>query len=207
MNHRSLNLFGLIAPIWLLVGVTVAGILYPGYSHYNQAMSELHAIGSPIQSISPFINNYPLGILFIGFGLFLFSSIKNAPSKVSSVMIIFHGLGSITAGYFPCDEGCNPESTSFNQTMHGVGAVIMTLTFLIVPAIWAFISKKVLNNKWFGWVSIACVLFQIAIMPLMGQALESGVGFGLYQRFGYGIPMIWLLLFSALLLKRIGHPS
>jgi hypothetical membrane protein len=67
-NIKILNRFGMIAPFWLVVGVTLAGALYPGYSHYNQAMSELHAIGSPVQNVSPFINNYPLGVLLIGFG-------------------------------------------------------------------------------------------------------------------------------------------
>ena len=54
---------GMIIPLWLLVGVTVAGVMNPGYSHINQAMSELGAEGSPTHFISPVINNYSLGIL------------------------------------------------------------------------------------------------------------------------------------------------
>ncbi|NRB38033.1 MAG: DUF998 domain-containing protein [Pseudomonadales bacterium] len=201
MNSKVLNLFGLIAPFWLLLGVTIAGAMYPGYSHYQQAMSELHALGSPVAFISPFINNYPLGLLFIGFGFFVFSSFKSIAVKISAVMIILHGIGSIIAGFFPCDVGCHPESDSFNQAMHGVGAVIMTLTFLLVPAMWAYLAGSEFKLRWFAWLSLFCVLAQIALMPLMGQALESGEGFGLYQRIAYAIPMSWLLVFSSLLLR------
>jgi len=201
MKSKTLNVFGLIAPVWLVVGVALAGALYPGYSHFEQAMSELHALGSPVQSLSPLINNYPLGILFAGFGLFVFSIFKHKAAKVSAVMIILHGVGSILAGYFPCDVGCNPDSTSLNQTLHGIGGLIMLVTLLIAPAIWIFIARKVLAASWFGWISVVCVLLQLAVVPLMAAALDSGEGFGFYQRIAYGIPLIWLFLFAALLLK------
>lgn len=62
---------GMIIPFWLFLGVLVAGALNPGYSHIHQAMSELGAEGSATQFISPLINNFPLGILFIAFGFYL----------------------------------------------------------------------------------------------------------------------------------------
>ena len=208
MNSKTLNVFGLIAPVWLVVGVALAGALYPGYSHFDQAMSELHALGSPVQSLSPLINNYPLGILFIGFGVFVFSALGHKAAKASAVMMIFHGVGSIMAGYFPCDAGCNPDSTSLNQTLHGIGGLIMLITFLIAPAIWVFIARKVIVARWFSWASAVCVLLQLMVVPLMEGSLESGEGFGFYQRIAYGIPLVWLFLLAALLLKdqnRLGN--
>ena len=32
---------GLITPLWLALGVAIAGAMYPGYSHVDQAMSLL----------------------------------------------------------------------------------------------------------------------------------------------------------------------
>jgi hypothetical protein len=164
--------------------------MYPEYSHFNQAMSELHAIGSPTQTISPFLNNYPLGIFFIGFGFFVYFLFSSPAAKISAAMIILHGLGSIVAGYFPCDTHCNPESTLKSQAIHGASAVIMTITFLIAPAIWVFLSKKLIGIGWFAWASLACLAVQILLMPVMAYVLESGVGFGLIQRIAYGVPLL-----------------
>ena len=71
---------GLLAPIWLLLGVALAGSFYPEYSHFNQAMSELGAKGSPTHALSPLLNNYPLAVLFVLFGI---GVIKTFPTSNS----------------------------------------------------------------------------------------------------------------------------
>lgn len=55
---------GIAASIWLITGVYVASLFYPQYSHTRQFCSELGATGSPTHTLSPLINNYPLGLLF-----------------------------------------------------------------------------------------------------------------------------------------------
>lgn len=76
---KKLSLYsGIVIPIWLFIGVAIAGAMNPGYSHVNQAMSELGAKGAVTHIISPIINNFPLGILFIAFGLYTISTFKNS---------------------------------------------------------------------------------------------------------------------------------
>tara|TARA_Y100001951_G_C11244149_1_gene242356 strand:- start:265 stop:435 length:171 start_codon:yes stop_codon:yes gene_type:complete len=48
---------GMLIPVWLFCGVLIAGSLYPGYSHVDQAMSELGALEAPTHQLSPIINN------------------------------------------------------------------------------------------------------------------------------------------------------
>ena len=61
-------LSGLIAMVWLIIGVYIASRFYPNYDHAKQFCSELGASGSPTEKLSPRINNYPLGLLFCLFG-------------------------------------------------------------------------------------------------------------------------------------------
>jgi hypothetical protein len=70
----------------MLVSVTLSGIIYPRYNHVHQAMSELHAIGSPIEFIAPFLNHYPLAILFAGFGYYVADHFDSAAAKLSGFM-------------------------------------------------------------------------------------------------------------------------
>ena len=199
-SPRALCYFGLIAPIWLLVGVTYSGMIYPGFSHIDQAMSELHAVASPIERIAPFINHYPLSILFAGFGCYVMSYFSNRAAKVSGFLILLHGVATFSAGFFPCDVGCVPEMPSTSHVVHGLSGLVVLLTLVIAPAIWAFISTRELQIVWFGWFSAAVVLGQILMMIPTIQAVTTGEKFGLYQRFAYSVPLTWLFVFAVVLI-------
>ncbi|MFL0798732.1 MAG: DUF998 domain-containing protein [Cellvibrionaceae bacterium] len=198
-----LNITGLIIPFWLILGVIITSNFYPGYSHFHYAMSQLGASGSPTEFFSRFINNYPLGVLFIAFGIGVIKTLSESRlSEFSGFLLIAHGIGSIGAGYFPCDAGCNPSDPSFNQNMHNLFGLIMALSLLIANAIWIYLSHRLLNKKWFTLFSLACCFIAIAALPAMGMAIEKGEGFGLYQRINYGISVIWVSVLAFILLKR-----
>ncbi len=198
---RVLCYFGLLAPLWIIGSVTYSGMIYPGYSHIDQVMSELHAVGSPIEKIAPFINHYPLSILLGGFGCFVMSYFSSRAAKVSGLLILLHGIATFSAGYFPCDVGCDPESTSFSQVLHGLSGLLIFLTFLAAPAIWIWISKRELQLVWFGWLSAAVVLGQLLMMIPMMDSISTGRSIGLYQRLAYSLPLTWLFLFALILIS------
>lgn len=196
--------FGIIIPLWLGLGVFATGLLYPGYSHVNQAMSELGASGAPTHFISPIINNFPLGILFIVFGIAVIKRFPAHPlSKISGALIFVHGLGSIAAGYFSCDAGCRPESPSISQILHSIAGMVMLLTLLLANGLWIYLGKKLLHNTWFSIFSLLCTLLAISVIPLLGPAIESGRNFGLYQRINYGVSVIWVAGLAYVLFLRI----
>jgi uncharacterized protein DUF998 len=200
LSQRILCSFGLIAPVWMLIGVGYSATIYPGYSHVHQVMSELHATGSPIAAIAPFINHYPLAILFSGFGYFVTTVFDHWLARLTGLLIIVHGVATFTAGYFPCDTGCNPDEPSTSQLLHGFSGLGILLTLLIAPAIWCFISKRELQQRWFGWLSACVVVGQLLLMFPTYQALNSGEYVGLYQRLAYSMPLLWLLVFAVVLL-------
>ncbi|BFM12839.1 hypothetical protein R50072_29920 [Simiduia litorea] len=193
---------GLLAPIWLVVGVTFTGMFYPDYSHYSQAMSELGARGAPTQLLSPLINNYPLAVLFTLFGFGLMKTFpKSMLARVSGALVIVHGFGSMLAGFFSCDRGCDLVSPSIEQNLHNLAGFIMFLSLLLANLLWVFLAKRQLGVKWFVWFSLAVSLFVIALLPLMASAVESGEGFGLYQRLNYGAQALWVFVLAGLMLR------
>ncbi len=197
---RYLYFSGLLIPFWLAIGVIIAGNLYPGYSHLNYAMSQLGAVGSPTQFISPAINNYPLGILFIVFGVSVYRSFSDAKlAKLTGILLVFHGIGSISAGYFPCDAGCNPEVPSLSQNLHNLSGLVMALTLLTASALWVYLSINLVNLKWFSMFSLICTLVALVVIPSMASAMDGGGGFGLYQRINYGASVIWVATLAVVL--------
>lgn len=200
---RTLTYGGLLAPLWLLVGVVVAGSFYPGYSHYRQALSELGATGAPTEFLSPAINNYPLGLLFIGFGVALILRFRavSKPALLSGWLMALHGVGSIGAGYFPCDAGCLPETSSPTQQLHFAAGGIMLLSLVVASGLWWCLSQPLLGRRWFGRLSLLCALAPLALLLPMALAVESGEGAGLWQRLGYGVSVLWVGVLALLLLR------
>ena len=203
MVLRKFSLYaGMIIPVWLFVGVTIAGFMNPGYSHINQAMSELGAEGSATHVLSPIINNFPLGVLFIAFGAYLVSTFKESKLGIASgVMVLIHGIGSILAGYFSCDAGCQPVAPSGSQVLHNISGLVMFLSLTIAGWLWVYLGKRLIRSSAFSWFSFICMAVALVAAFMLPQAVESGHYFGLYQRINYGVSVVWLAGLAYLLLR------
>lgn len=190
---RNLLSLGLLIPIWLFAGVALTALGYPGYSHYDQAMSQLGAQGAPTQAFSAWVNNYPLGLLFILFAAGVarrFASSRLA--LLGALLIALHGLASFATGYWSCDEGCAAAQPSTAQQVHNLAGLIMFLSLTLASALWGFLGKRLLASPGFGRFSVLCTILSVVTVAMMGQAVADGQGFGLYQRLNYGGAVIWV---------------
>ncbi|WP_445360914.1 DUF998 domain-containing protein [Microbulbifer sp. EKSA005] len=181
---------GFISLVWMVVGVTLAGAKYSGYSHSRQFCSELGAVGSPTQKLSPLINNYPLGILFFLFGLHIIQ-IEQAPVVLTiiGVLIIIHGIGTWVAGYFPMDADPYTKTPGLECQIHSWAGMLMLLSLLIAPLLSTFISYFSIEFRLF---STACLLASIYFTVTLKKAYEEKTNPGLHQRLSYGAQLIWL---------------
>ena len=192
-TDRSLLGLGLLIPFWLFAGVSLTSLGYPGYSHLDQAMSQLGAVGAPTHRYSAWVNNFPLGVLF---GLFALGIARRyAGSRlalVSAAFILLHGLASFATGFFSCDEGCAPPQPSISQQIHNIAGLVMFLSLTMASVLWLFLSKRLLSSLGFRWLSALCVILALATVAMMAKSFGNGHGFGLYQRLNYGVSVIWI---------------
>ncbi|QXI40093.1 DUF998 domain-containing protein [Pseudomonas xantholysinigenes] len=190
---RTLLSLGLLIPLWLFTGVTLTALAYPGYSHIDQAMSQLGAVGAPTQWISAWVNNLPLGVLFVLFAIGLARRFAGSRlAQLSAVLIAVHGLASFATGYFACDAGCAPEQPSISQQVHNLAGLVMFLSLTLASALWGWLGKRLLGSPAFGWFSVLCVVLAGVTLAMMGKAFGEGHGFGLYQRLNYAVSVGWV---------------
>lgn len=185
---------GVIASVWIVIGIYLASRFYPGYSHSRQFCSELGASGSPTQKLSPAINNYPLGILFISFGLYL---ITDQNSEVSSIiiggMVATHGLCTWICGFFPMDADPYTENPSCKSKIHSLSGVVMLVSFIIAPAVVILSSAYPYMLRIISFLCIAgCFFFSYKL----AIAFKKRTNPGLHQRLSYGFQIMWLFVFS-----------
>lgn len=192
MFFKLASLSGLVASIWIVVGVLIAGRLYSGYSHTRQLCSELGATGSPIEKLSPLINNYPLSILFCIFGWHLASNTNSLPIIISGWLVIVHGLGTLIAGYFPMDSDPYTKKPTKKCELHALAGVLMLFSLALAP-VFVLFGEASLNFKLF---SIVCLSLFFIFLFQMAEEFKSHGNIGLYQRLSYGSQLLWLGTYS-----------
>ncbi|MDH0757006.1 DUF998 domain-containing protein [Pseudomonas juntendi] len=184
---------GLLIPLWLLGGVWLTALAYPGYDHFQQAMSQLGAVGSPVQRWSPWVNNYPLAVLFILFALGLARRWHGSKVALSSAaLVLVHGLGSLGTGWFACDPGCAPAQPSSSQLLHNLSGLLMFFSLTLASALWAWLGTRLAGSQAVALLSATSLILAIVTVALMAQAAQSGQLFGLYQRLNYGVSVLWI---------------
>ena len=92
---------GIIAPVLYIFTDFLASLLYEGYSYFDQAISELSAIGAPTQSlwIAMIFLFQPLLILF-GFGVWASGGNKRS-LHITGILLILWGLLGYSWLFFP----------------------------------------------------------------------------------------------------------
>ena len=192
---------GLIATLWIFIGVYVASRFYEGYSHSKQFCSELGATGSPTEKLSPLINNYPLGFLFCFFGWYL-AQLANVSILVNIAgwLVIVHGIGTWVAGYFPMDADPFTKHPTFSCKVHSWAGFIMLLSLVVAPILIAISPTTEVISLYFRVFSIVSVIATVYYLFAMAKAIKLQSKPGTYQRISYGIQLSWLSVFSIVLM-------
>lgn len=141
--------------------------------------------------------------MFIAFGCTVVKTLRSSfLPKLTGLLIITHGIGSVFAGYYSCDVGCNPESQLPSHLIHGAAGAVMFITLTVASGIWSYIGNSQLKSKRLSIFSAICTLVALAVLPLMVASIESGYDFGLYQRINYGVSVVWVSGLTVFLLHR-----
>lgn len=190
---------GLLIPFWLTIGVGLTALAYPGYSHVDHALSRLGAVDAPTQGFSAWLNNVPLGVLFVLVALGLARRFRASRlAGLSAALILLHGLASFATGLFPCDQGCAPLQPSVSQQLHNLAGLVMFLSLTLASALWAWLGKRLLASPGLAAFSAICTLLALVTAGMMASAVADGQGFGLYQRLNYAVGVGWLAVLSGM---------
>lgn len=201
-TDRNLLRLGLLIPLWLFVGVALTSLGYPGYSHLDQAMSQLGAAGAPTQGYSAWVNNFPLGLLFVLFAVGVARRFAGSRLALcSAALIALHGVASFATGYFSCDQGCAPLQPSASQQIHNLAGLVMFLSLTLASALWTLLGSRLLSTTAFGWFSLLCVMLAVVTVVMMARAFVDGHGFGLFQRLNYAVSVIWVAGLAGVVLR------
>jgi len=203
-NGRAIRLAargGVIGPILFAVMVIIGGVLYDGYSHAGQKISELGGEGAEYALLQN-LNFILLGLLVIGFVWALARVL--GPSFLGPTLIGLFGLSSsIANGLLPCDLGCQGETTiGLLHNMTGLAGFIAAILGMFV------LAKRWRDDPmWRSHVGFTRAVMFVAIGGLgwfiATQALDAQSLAGIAQRTFVGALLLWIAVTAARLHRQL----
>ena len=192
---------------FVAAGDLITGLLYDGYSHKDQAISELSAMGAPTRPF--FAVLVPIwSALLIAFGIGVRRTANaNRPLRVSGGLLIAHGIVSVHWFWFPMTarEDMVFGAARWNDIGHLALAGWSVLFSLAEIAFGAVAFGKRLRVY-----SLVTVVIAVVFGALTGtQAANFADGdptplMGLYERVCVGAWLLWIAALSMVLLRNRG---
>ena len=194
----ALLVCGVLAALCYVATDVAGGLLYPGYSFTDQAVSELFAIGAPTSRlVVPLFTLSSLLLLAFALGAWL-SSGHSRLQRVMAAMFAGSALvGMVLWNFFPMHmRGGAP---TFTDTMHLILATNPFVLLSIAIAVAAF-------RGWFRFYTVATIV--VLLLPAVFafqyapevQANQPTPGLGLAERAGQYAYALWQSALAIVLL-------
>ena len=203
MGRRSLLYCGVVASLLYIVMNIFIPPLYEGYNWITQVVSELSAVDAPTRPIwVPLGIAYTLLVAAFGWGVFKMPGQKRS-LRIAGVLLFLHGILGLTWSPMHQREVLAAGGGTFTDTWHIVmsGATVL-LMFLSIGFGAAALSKR------FRYYSVATILVFIvfgvltfAESPNVDKNLPTPF-IGLWERINIAAFMIWLFVFSVIVLRK-----
>jgi hypothetical protein len=199
----NLLVCGILSSFWYLAINITAPMHYPGYSVVTQTVSELSAINAPTRIFWVLLSiGYPLLFASFGWGVLASAGKNRVLHMAGSLMIIYAVLNF----YWPPmhqREVIAADRGTLTDTLHIVWAM-MTLLFMML--IMGF-GAAALGKKFRVFTAATFLVFVLFGM-LIGkeapniQANLSTPYIGIWERINIAAFMLWVAVFSTVLLRR-----
>jgi hypothetical membrane protein len=198
--NKLLLMAGAAAVVVYAVGDVLSGLLYDGYSHRDQAISELSAFGSPVRPlmVTAILTH---GVLLLAFGLgVLRTARRTSVWWIGALLVAIGVLGLPTHTVWAMSS--RDMETGFNDTMH----IILSAMFsLFVVA--AMVLSAVAYRGWFRVYSLATLVvvagFGMASAVAMGGFEQNDTPWvGSFERINAYAYFAWLIVLAATVMRR-----
>jgi hypothetical membrane protein len=173
-----------------VVLVIVGGMFYEGYSHVDQAISELGGVNAPNAWLQN-LNFLVLGLAAVALAAALAAVFPQA--RAGAALVAGFGLLSCIANAaFPCDDSC--AGITIGGFLHNLTGVAGFASCVVGMGLLARHWRRV--DRWRGHAALTVALAAVAIAGLvvfLAMEIAGAQGVGVPQRIFVGALLVWLL--------------
>jgi MFS family permease len=188
--RRLSGVLGICAPVFATAAILLAGLVTPAYDPAMKTISRLAEPGLPSAAV------VGLAIFAVGLAMVGLAVAMGPKAMAGRVLLGIAGAALLVAAAIPL----NPASSQ-GTTIHRSATTIAMFT--LVAALLAFAPSLRTREGWRGYGLLSFALGASAIgMLLIGLAmLPTTFAVGAWERCFLALPMTWMVLVSARLLR------
>lgn len=195
---------GALSAVVYLAHVVVGGLLWPGYSHIAQMISDLTGDAAPNAGmLRVFTTVY--GILACIFAVSLLMSFRalqvRRAARIGAILLIIMEVSSLV-GY-----GLLPLSESAEMNVQNIGHIVVTVVVVLTTVTCGFfIAAGLLKTEGFKKLGVfmivcSCVMVGAGLFTPVTMATGWPVG-GLVERFNILTLQLWIFVLSISVFRR-----
>jgi len=209
MNNR-LKIFalasGMISSVLYILHVLIGGLLWDGYRHIQQPISDLTRIGAPdVRLLSIMTTVY--GLLAIVFAIVLYLQIKIVKNKILSfglfLLVIMESISFVGYLLFPLEE-VGAEVLTFHSVMHIIVTIIVVFTTIGFSFVTGIAFLRMQSTKRLGIFIIICGTTIVASGAATGIVIANEIPIiGLVERINIFTLQAMIFVTSCVMTKKI----
>lgn len=203
MMRKALLSCGILSSLWYLAINIYVPLQYEGYSILSQAPSELSAVGSPTRVLwSLLVIWYPLFFAAFGWGVW-YSAAGSRPLRLAGVLIIAYCIINFYWPPMHRREVLAAGGGTLTDTLHLVWAAMTLLFMMLQMGLGAAASGT--RFRYFTILTFMVFIVFGVLTFLEAPGMEANLPtpyMGLWERINIGAFMLWVIVFSIILLRR-----
>ena len=201
--RRVLLFCGILSSVLYATTDLLGGLRYQNYSFSSQAISELMAIGSPVEAfVDPLFLMY--GVIALAFGVGVFREGEGqSPLRITGALLIaYAAMGFLGPTLFEMSQRgiANPDTQGPHMILT---SALVTSTLLAIAFSAAALGR---SFRIYSIVTLLVVIVFGALAVPYGARLATGKptpGFGIIERIIVYTSLLWVALLAIALLR---HP-
>ena len=208
MGRRFLLFCGVAASLLYIAMNIFTPFLYAGYNWVTQIVSELSAVDAPTRPLWFVLGIiYTLLVALFGFGVYK-AARQNRSLRIVGVLLIFSGLIGLTWSPMHQREVLAAGGGTFTDTWH----IIMSIVTVLLMFLSIGFGSTAFGKKFRSYSIVTIIVFIVfgiltfAEAPNVDKNLPTPY-IGLWERINILAFMIWLLVFSTILLRLEKKPA
>ena len=197
LTEKLVSRSGVIATAIFWCALFVFASLYPGYTHFHKAISELGAFGAPNAIAWNLIGFIIPGILLAIYGGKIAIRVDGRRTSLYWLLIL-SGLGFSGAGIFPAEmKDGSPLMASAWTMAHVIMSFVSGFPWIVASAILVLHVKR--SAHWKHLAGACLILSFLSIASLLTNIAGRGLPFlsenpGLVQRIAFAFYFSWFLI-------------
>jgi hypothetical protein len=203
MRTKPLLICGILGSILYLCADVVGGLIWQGYSHASQGVSELMAVGAPSRPLVLFVMTLRTLLLVVfAVGVWQAANGKLALRLTSSLLLADAVIGQITASFFPAPQ----RGSGGTATMHEIGTALESLCIVLAIGFGATAFARGFRLYSIGTILMLLIFGGLAASQIPQIEAEVPTPWlGFTERINIYAYLLWLAVLALVLFPRDIH--